>query len=483
VTVASFLADKDAPRVLLVDFDRFVESSSPQVVTSRHSSHAFLDRTNNRLYKETVVGEPFFKWSMSEAFSGSSLRNFGRIDFSNADEFFDSFINDSFGGRAITLRIGSPDWVVADFHTIFTGVIESAAFPDDETFSLVIRDQTALFDKTLQVDRITEEGDLTDKFVPLCYGAVKSIRPIRVPLGTSPQTYKWIIHDSAVTDVCVQLYDKGKPSTLVVTKNNADASFTLSAEPEGDLTVDAVGDSADQIGEIITDIATRVGATVNAASMSALTAAVPYDLGIYITNELTARRALDSLLPAGWRYHDNRDGELVAGLLADFGSPAGSVLTIDNLETRGDLLVTIHDESVTGEIAIGYDRNYTPTTSFDETAEEDRKEFLKEAYRTVEVSDASVALQYLLATPPPEQETYILSEADATTEANRLLTLFKVRRYTYDVECFLGPLQLNLGDVVTLKDNRFGLSAGVPCVVVGIQEFYLDNLVRLVLWR
>ena len=75
-----------------------------------------------------------------------------------------------------------------------------------------------------------------------------------------------------------------------------------------------------------------------------------------------------------------------------------------------------------------------------------------------------------------------MSSANAVTEATRLQTLFGTQRYTYRVRAFVAPLQIKVGSVITIEDDRFGLSSGTKAVVTGIVEYLLDNKLELELW-
>lgn len=489
-----WLEDTSQERVLLMDIDAWT-TGSPAVVTRRYASRTFItgagDTPANAIYYERIVGDPFFERQMPESYGGRSFISLGTIELSNPDGDLDTWIDDSFSGRAVVLRLGSPDWTIDQFGTILTGVVDHIEFQSDETIAVVIRDQSKLFDAPIQENLISTgspqvPAEQEDQPIPLCYGYAYNVRPAKIPLGTSPQTYKYQVHDGAVEDVCVQLYDKGAPSAIGVTKDNANGTFTLASAPTGEITCDVKGAKPSTWlttpGEIITELASKVGATVNAASMTALDSAAPYELGIYISQRTNAADVIDSILPAGWYWGDGRDGEIRAALLAPVSSPASPVMTIDEVETQGDIQVTLL-APIFWQVRVGYQRNHTVTTSPDDAATEDRKEFLALEYRSASAEDTSVQTQYLDALAPDQYKSHITGKADALTEAGRLLTLYKSQRVVYNLDCFVGPYQLVLGDAVTLTDTRFGLSGGVDCIVIGITEHLLDNRVSLTLWR
>jgi hypothetical protein len=80
-------------------------------------------------------------------------------------------------------------------------------------------------------------------------------------------------------------------------------------------------------------------------------------------------------------------------------------------------------------------------------------------------------------------QSLIVGSSDATTEATRIQALFGTQRYTYSVSAFVAPYQVEIGDVVTITDDRFDLDVGVDCRVIGITEYFIDNRIELELWQ
>ena len=78
-----------------------------------------------------------------------------------------------------------------------------------------------------------------------------------------------------------------------------------------------------------------------------------------------------------------------------------------------------------------------------------------------------------------------MSEADAATEAARVLTLHSVRRDTYRVAGRMSArafLPVDIRQVVTLVWPRFGLEAGKLMVVTGLRMDFGNNAIELTLW-
>ena len=115
-------------------------------------------------------------------------------------------------------------------------------------------------------------------------------------------------------------------------------------------------------------------------------------------------------------------------------------------------------------------------------SEANRTFFALEHSNIAKYENASVKTTHLLAQDPPMLPSTIVGSTNAVTEATRLQTLFGSQRYTYRVQAFVAPLQIKVGSIVTLNDDRFGLSSGTKAVVTGIVEYLLDNKLELELW-
>lgn len=110
-----------------------------------------------------------------------------------------------------------------------------------------------------------------------------------------------------------------------------------------------------------------------------------------------------------------------------------------------------------------------------------RLEFVRQSYRTVTVDDPTVKTVHLLA-GENRQDTCLDDASDAAAEAARQLDLHGTRRDVYRVRAKVQPFAVDLNDVVSIQDSRFGLSAGQIGRVVEIEENAARNEVVLTVW-
>ena len=76
-------------------------------------------------------------------------------------------------------------------------------------------------------------------------------------------------------------------------------------------------------------------------------------------------------------------------------------------------------------------------------------------------------------------DTCLKSRADARAEAARRLALNQVPRTIYEFDGEPEMMMLELGQPVTLRDERFGLQNGVSGVVVMLSRFWLTGRVTV----
>lgn len=167
--------------------------------------------------------------------------------------------------------------------------------------------------------------------------------------------------------------------------------------------------------------------------------------------------------------------------LVKLGLPAsGASWTLTDSDIDYDSLQIASRPPVKAAVRLGYCRNWTVQTSGLAAGlpASSAAEFGEE-WRTVTVTDSSVATVYKLSAQPVQEDTLLLREVDASAEATRRLNLWKVPRAVYSAKAMPHMLVVELGDAVTLTHSRFGLSGGKAGIVVGIDRDWLSGEVSL----
>ena len=99
------------------------------------------------------------------------------------------------------------------------------------------------------------------------------------------------------------------------------------------------------------------------------------------------------------------------------------------------------------------------------------------------VEDATVKNQFLYAAEI-DRTTLLVDATAASTEATRILNLYKVRRRMYQIQIALDITETlpDLNDVANLTLDRFGLDSGTLFRIIGISSSYAKNRATLTLW-
>ncbi len=256
--------------------------------------------------------------------------------------------------------------------------------------------------------------------------------------------------------------------------------------------------------EYLTQRAGVSAGDVSSSDISAVNIASPYDLGLWVDEQIPVRDVLDKIATSipGW-WGPDRSGAFRLQKLTDpaAGTP-GMTFKVFDLDARasssdGDI-VSIERVS-TNDAGNGVPA-YQVTVYYKEFAHVQpdgldvnillpRRSEASKQWRTAVATDASVQTKHPLA-EALEFETALTLEADAQAVANHLLDLHKVRRDRYRVTVRLSHdviSNADLGNIVKLELDRFGLSSGKNFIVLGVRYRGIDEkdvgeLVELDIW-
>ena len=136
------------------------------------------------------------------------------------------------------------------------------------------------------------------------------------------------------------------------------------------------------------------------------------------------------------------------------------------------------------KVTLEYSKNYTVQTNDLATSVTDaRRNVLKESTLTTVAQDATIKTQYEYAAELV-RPTLLVDATAASTEATRVLNLYKVKRKMYQVRIALDVNDAlpDLNGVANLTINRFGHDSGTLFRIIGISSSYAKNRATLTLW-
>ena len=459
----------------------------------------------------------------SYATTGRSQIGFGNLVLTNMDGGLDALLDYSFAGRAITIRLGEvlpnsggvPTWV-----TVIKGTMEQAEFSWQKV-TVRVRDRQQDLAKPLQQVRYAGnnslpaglegvEGDIKGRPKPLVFGQVFNA-PITL-VNTSRLIYQ--AHDGSALQSVDAVYDRGAVLTAGAAyssqadmETNAPSAgqyrvwnsvagtyIRLGSTPAGTVTADLTQGAAASnrtAGQLWNAILTKAGVAagdISSADVTALDAAVAYPCGVFCATDydMTALEAADIVCGSvgAWFGSDALGVFRLGRLVLPTGTSVGTINATDIISIER---VASRDPGVgipAWKVKLGYQRIWEvqPDTTANVTAV--RKGYLAQEYRRIEASDSAV-LSANLTSPEIELLTTLVSATDASAEASRRLTIYKTRRDMIDVRVRVDAALasvLDIGKIVTLQVNRYGLSAGKQFLIIGLRTDMRGRLFDLTLW-
>lgn len=449
---------------------------------------------------------------------GRTRIGYGDMILINNDGALDYMLDYSFAGRRIAIRLGtvSPNSRrIVRWTNILVGTMEQVEL-SWQRVTVRVRDRQQDLAQPLQQIRYagggaTLEGndqDLKGKPKPLVYGKVFNVSPPQV--DTTRRIYQ--LHTGGTVSAVNAVYDRATLLTagavyasqadLLATAptagqyrvwNDATAGcfFRLGSAPSGAVTADVTGAGTITVGQLYSVILQKAGIAstdIVSADITALDAAVSYQVGVWASHqkEVTPLELLDELTNSvGAFYGCDVNGKFRIGrIVVPTGAAVGTITATEIISIER---VASNDRGAgipAWRVKIGYEKNNTIQTDLAATITDLRKAYLSQGYRREESSDAAVKTANLLS-PELEFNTVLWNKADAAAEASRRLTIYKTRRDVYQVivrvDASLASI-IDLGAVITMQINRFGMSAGKKFLIIGIRTNMQGYQFDLTLW-
>ena len=477
-------------------------------------------------YPAKIVDPGTFKQSMfsENRTMGQAQVGYGEIVVTNADGELDSILNYGVDGRAAVLkRLPSRRGAYASAETIMRATLTRADSVSAWTeLRFRLYDRLLELDKPLQSNRYagttvsagaTANGspDLKDRIKPLVFGRANNIELICVnPFNLLYQASDGPVVSITGYDGGIQLRNAGDfPSIAAliaasIPGGSCGTCLTLglvrfggafTGKPGFVFTADVVEGatlaqrSASAVAQRILAKMGIAGASLVASSFTALQAAAPQEVGIYISDETTALAALSMILGSvGASIVPNALGQFEVQQMRAPGVPVFS-LTMDDILTDqgGSIGIVANPDTDAGlpawRVVLRHSKIYrTHSESEVGPCAAERRIALGSEYREVRAESAAVRTKHLLA-PELTIETLLTNAADAASEAARRLALYSVRR---DVLSF--PVRRDdavaavLGATGTVTMPRLSYQSGRNMVVIGRTEDPANERVVLTLW-
>lgn len=456
---------------------------------------------------DTPANQPFRGVLQSFSFSRSIMQNdigqfttgTGNLIISNADAEYD-FLPQTYAidGRPITIRIGRADQayaaafqmarLTASGWNINTDQISIDL--EDFSYKLEVPIQPNTYGGTGGVDGGT---DLAGKRKPLVFGNALNLSPVLLV----PNLLIYQAHDGAMQSIDT-VYDRGIALTgagdvadyatlaaASVTSGQfktclAAGLFKLGSSPSGTVTADVKGDATDGYLTRTADIVRWAlrhrtvladPADLYVSSFDAVNAAQPAPIDYFIgpDDNLTVAGFIQNIMNGigGWGGH-RLDGTFEVRIFsAPSGVPVASFARADMV--GGDIKREPLPDSYRPprwRWRVPYQRCWTVQTDLAGAVSAARKAFVAEPYRLAEATSGTIQLDHPFAQDRDPVQSYFSNQADAATEAARLIDLFKTTRAIYRMPLPRRALRREMGDVIHVTHPRFDLAFGRLMTIV-----------------
>ena len=480
LTDAQFIAwlkRPDSIRTVLVEVvARIVSTETTLYLSSRN----YVDGVAGRAYSAAISGG----LSTSEALNldGNPSISYGDIELHNESGERDAWLDYVWSNRAASVYVGDPTWPRADFRLVFAGVVDDISVRSSTRLALRLRDKLERLNVTLSETVLGGASANKDRVLPLAFGEPFNVEPLLI----NPTALTYQFHNGAAERL-VEVRDNGAPITTYTTNLTA-GTFTMTAAPVGQITATVQGAKPsgtyrNDVGRLVQHIVQTYGPSttrlssgdLDATQLAAFVTACPQKVGKYVSdrvNMLALCQELAASVGASVVMTSTGLLRLVRVALPAAGTPVA--VTAADMEKSS--LVIASRPAVKASAKLGYARNHTQQSSgLASGLPASSVALLGQEWQTVTAADSTVASTYKLDALAVQQDTALISQSEATTEATRRRDLWATQRAIYKATYYPHLLLTELGDAITLTHSRYGLSGGKTGMVVSLERDWLKG--------
>lgn len=431
-------------------------------------------------YKPLIAGVPDLAQSIDVPLSA------GVLELHNETGELDSWLDRSFDGRPITIRLGGPEFAWYDFRVLFEGIIDHVRATHDR-LQVIFRDVRERLNKPLMTTMVND-----DVLTPVCLTG-RNVSPV---LQDSTNRVYRVTKGPMVGVSAV----RANGTAVSFTQNTAGGTITLDTSATGRITCDVVGESGGYDGtagaiiptKAIVHLATLAGMSegdFDAPSLDALRtklgATANSAVYAWFTERINTLDAIEAVLsPRGCYWGVTRDGKIRAWRL---DLPAGSpVLTLypHNIVHRS-LTPTEWEPAVWV-----YEGGPVPNSTVQDPSSLDAGLSLdvRTSYGRRFLDKADNSNQFF---PPMTyagavvggMEVWPMTRSMRNAEISRLAGIRNVPRRRYKFQVIAPTLPIYVGDEIRIIYPRFGFSGGANVIVVGMRESFMKGITELEVWK
>lgn len=452
-----------------------VSTETPRYLSTVAYTTLPTDTPANLGYTPVVASGVSFSERLS--LEGKASLSYGDIEIHNEDGSFDSWLEDVWVNRAITISVGDITWPRSQFVTLFSGVVASFESRSSGRLNIILRDKMERLNTPVSEAELGGTSENKDRLIPVTLGEVHNVSPLLVDAAN----HVYQVNNGQCEGI-IEVRDNGVP--VSTTSNLFAGTFTLLASPAGTITasVQGVTPYVNTVAGCVKILVKSYGtpterftdSDIDLTNFSNFDTANPQPVGVYLSDRSNVLAVVQELSESvGATLAMSREGKL---RLIKFAFPvtSHSVEIEESDYEAGSFQLKSRPEVLAG-VRLNFCKNWTVQTALDTGIPSEHKDLFAQEWLTTVVRDSATATAYRLYAEPEEVPTLLLRRSDAETEAQRRLDLWKTQRNVYAFRGFAHLLRLELGQKVLLKSKRFGLTEGKPGIVVGINSDWVSK--------
>lgn len=422
-------------------------------------------------------------YSESLSVDGQFSLNIGDLEIINPDGKYDYVLDYIWTNRRILVLLGDVRWDRADYRTVLDGTIVKLDSKDADTLNIQISDKLQRLNAPLAEMKLGGTTENKDSVIPFTLGECCNVTPLLI----DPLNYVYQFHPGNVNDV-IEVRADEFPKEF--TKSLSNGQFTCTYAPKGTVTCSVQGHKhsgtySNRVGDICYWVAIDGGkpetrftdADCDLTQIAAFNAAHPQAIGYFNNsqdNQLTCMQGIAASI--GAQIGISRAG-LMRFYTLDLGTP---VMEINSSLMAENSLQISQTLNVVSSIKLGFCKNWTTQQRNKAIAiPEKHQDLWATEWRTVTRENTAITASYKLHSVPQQEDTYLITEADAIAEADRRLAFRSTQKRIYQFTALSNCLMLELGQTITLKHKRFGLSSGKNGVIVSLSFDWFNYLVTI----
>jgi hypothetical protein len=486
----TYLKSTDQKRVVLVEIDGVVGASGTTYLSNRPYTTKPTDTPANTTYTACISGGVTFTEKIDLA--GNPTLSTGDIEISNPEGFRDTWLSWIWANKVVRVLIGDASWGRADFYQIFNGLVYDLDTKSRTSLNLILVDRLQKLNVAISETVIGGTSTNKDQLKPLCFGECFNVTPLLIDAATL--TYQ--VHTGTI-ERFIDVRDNGL--TVGFTETLGEGKFTLTQSPYGTITASVQGSKVSgvysgKITDIIQNILINYGKTgsitsadIDTASFSALAVSPNANAGIYITDRQNVLDVCYQLARSIGAYLVTTvDGKFKLVRVTSSPGTASAYNTVTGTDMDEATINITQRFDVQGAAKVAYCKNWTVQNSG--LAAGLKPEFsalFAKDWFYKSVVDATVISNYNQSAEPPQTDTLLITDSDATTEATRINTLRKTPRYVFTATYLPHMLLTELGDPFKIthekryKDILYNAGAGTTGTVVEIGRDWLRGRVSI----